>query len=662
MAPRSVFYTTLITTFLLIPLDVFASVILSEVQIEGEKAADEFVELYNNGNDLVNLSGWSLRKKSAADVTTKGSSLKTFGSSDTVPAHGYFLWANSGSIFKDMVDTTTSSSLSDNNSLALYDKSGALIDSLTWGSSHALPYSPTLFDNPNKKEGFTRDLTTLTWSKTKAITPTNSKGEVYKEVVVPSIPPEPSPFTTIFINEVLPNPKEKNDAGEFIELYNPGSSTVDLSGWEIHDASTTGKYIFPSGKSIAALNYLVVTDQDFTLSLNNSIETLTLWDKDKRLVHEVKYEKTKEGIALGLVGGTLRGMRVPTPGAVNSENAEPVTKERVPKKSFRGFATEFRARSKDSDGDQLKFTWDFGDGHKSYKENISHKYLKSGRYTVTLTTDDGIDTTTETFDIKIEKYRAPKVRITSFIPNPKGNDSELEWIEIENHEKREVNLKGFSIATGTKKKSITNHPIREDFIIPAKSTKKLTREFSLFALGNVRGHIELRAPDGTVIQDLKYKFDKSLKDGVVLKKEKGRRLETITPTNQEETTETNTPQTPISNEEPKVETTLPPESTSENVTSPIPTENPSPDTPTQLESETVSEENIEPETSTEEVEVKESSPLVSTLQSQGKKFISILFGLDISESKNILAEWGDALNIVLNEWLADTAVATRQPE
>lgn len=660
MALRSVFYTTLIIILFLFPMEAFAAVLLSEVQIEGEKAADEFVELYNESSDPVNLSGWSLRKKSVADVTAKGSSLKTFGSNDTIPAHSYFLWTNSTSIFKDIADATTSSTLSDNNSLALYDKSGTLIDSLTWGSGHTLPYSPTLFGNPDKKESFTRDLATLVWSKMKTITPTNSKGEVYKEIVVTPVSPESGPFITVFINEVLPNPKEKDDAGEFIELYNPGSTSIDLSGWEIHDASATGKYIFPSGKSIPALGYLIVTDQDFTLSLNNSNETLTLWDKDKRVVHEVRYEKTKEGVALGLVGGVLRGMRAPTPGAANSENAEPVTKERVPKKGYRGFATEFRARGKDSDGDQLKFTWDFGDGHKSYKENTSHKYLKSGHYTVALTTDDGIDTTTESFDIKIEKYRAPKVRITAFIPNPKGNDSELEWIEIENHEKRAVNLKGFSIATGTKKKSITNHPIREDFIIPAKSARKLTREFSLFALSNVRGHIELRAPDGIIIQDLKYKFDQSLKDDVVLKKEKGKRLETITPTDQEETTETTTPQTLESNEGLKVETVLPPESTSKKVISPIPTENLSPDTPTELESELVPEENNLPEIPSEET--NESSPLVSTLQSQGKKFISTLFGLEVSENKNILADWEDALNTVLNEWLADTAVATRQPE
>lgn len=498
---------------------------LSEVQVSGTAANDEFVELYNNGNTAVNLSGWSLRRKGTSDITAKGSSLKTFGGDDAIPAHGYFLWANSASIYRDHADVTTGSSLSDNNSLALYDKDGVLIDSLTWGTGHASPFAPAQFGNPGKSESFARDLASLAWSTTGNVTPTNSKGETSVSESG-STETGSSPYK-ILINEVLPNPQEKGDAGEFIELYNPSLESIDLSGWEIRDASVTGKYIFPIGTSITALSYLVVTDEEFSLSLNNSNETLSLWDKEKRPVHRVQYEKTKEGISLNLIGSMLRGARKPTPGAANSENRDPTTKERVPKKGYRGFAIEFRARGKDSDGDKLKFIWDFGDGHKSYKENTSHKYLKSGRYTVTLSTDDGIDTAQEKFEIKIEKYRAPNVRIVSLVPNPKGNDSELEWIEIENRERHEVNLRDFSIATGTKKQSITNHPIREDFILPAKSMKRLSREHSLFTLGNERGHIELRSPDGKVLQHLKYKFDKSLADDAVLKKEKGRALAII---------------------------------------------------------------------------------------------------------------------------------------
>lgn len=649
------FILALIVLIFLAPTPVFAAVMLSEIQIAGAKASDEFVELYNSGEESVNLSGWSLRRKSVGDTTATGSSLKTFGASDAIPAQSYYLWANSASLFKDHADTTTGSSLADNNSLALYDKSGALIDSLTWGTGHVLPYSPALFGNPDAKESFVHDLVTLAWIKTKSPTPTNSKGVTFEESSN-EVTVSDSPYK-ILINEVLPNPKEKSDAGEFIELYNPGTESVDLSGWEIHDASATGKYVFPSGQSIPALGYLVITDQEFSLSLNNSNETLSLSDSQKRPVHRVGYEKTKEGVSLNLVGTRLRGARKPTPGMANSENTDPVTKERVPKKGHRNFAIEFRARGKDQDGDKLKFTWDFGDGHKSYKENTSHKYLKSGRYTVSLTTDDGIDTTRETFDIKIEKYQAPKVRIVSFVPNPKGKDSDLEWIEIENQENRAVNLKGFSIATGTKKKSIANHPIHEDFTIPAKSVKRLTREHSLFTLGNVRSYIELRAPDGKVIQDLKYKFDKSLGDDTVLKKEKGKSLTTVSAPTEAIELETAQPETQSNLDTPPAET----------IEGEAATTQPSDEalTPTVTHEESASEDAALPTTEEEEVRTDGSVGLADFLRRihlSRETFPLSLFLSDPFESNSFLAHWQRTLNIFLNDWLTDTSVATTEAE
>ncbi len=521
--------------FLAFPFPLQASVILSEIQVSGDKAADEFVELYNTGSDLVNLSGYSLRRKSQGDATAKGSSLKTFSSSDSIPAQGYFLWASSSGIFKDHADTTTGGGLSENNSLGLFDKDGNLIEFLTWGNGHSLPFSPASFENPDKKESFTRDLDSLDWNKTQDISPTNSKGEIWK-VDGPETPTT-KPFTQIVINEVFPNPDSKGDVGEFIELYNPLSETVDLSGWEIRDAATSGKYVFTNRKKIEGKSYLVITDEDFTLSLNNSKETVTLYDAEKRVVHTVSYDKTKEGVTLNLVGEKLRGGKIPTPGKENILNTDPVTKERVPKKGYRDIAVEFSAKGKDSDGDSLKYSWDFGDDHKSYKRETTHKYRETGTYTVTLTIDDGTDTTTETFEIKIEKYKAPKLRIVALMPNPEGKDSEFEWIEIENREKKTVDIQGFGIATGSKRKSITNHPIKDSLEIKGKSIKRLTRDDALFTFNNQKGYVELRDPTGEVIHSFKYKFDKSLKEGVVLKKEKGKSLITLEPETSEETSD-----------------------------------------------------------------------------------------------------------------------------
>lgn len=518
----AMFLAILMAFFCVPPATVSASggPIISLIQIGGDKASDEFVELFNPTDQPINLSGWSLRKKTKSDASVKGSSIKTLGAADGVPAHGHLVWANSTGVFKDFADVTTTGSLSADNSLGLFDQDGVLVDFATWGDGHVAPFGPKNFENLKEKERAARDHPTLSWSISKSPTPTNSLGEKYQEELPP--PPPPSTSWTVRINEVFPNPKAKGDIGEFIEFYNFGENDIDLSGWTLRDASTTGKYVFPAGKTIMKAGYFVVTDQDFTLSLNNTKEGLSLFDSGGNLVHSVAYEKTKEGVTLNWVNGRLRGGRTPTPGAENTDNTDPVTRERVPKKGYAGVPVDFRARGSDSDGDALKFTWNFGDGHKSYKEKTSHTYEKTGRYAVTLSTDDGIDTAMESFEIEIKKYEYPKLRIVAFMPNPEGKDTEKEWVEIENLGKKEVNLKGFGIATGTKK--LVNHPIRDDFIIEGKSIKRLTREDSLFNLPNQKGKIELRAPDGKVLQKLKYAFDESLDDDVVLRKEKGKRL------------------------------------------------------------------------------------------------------------------------------------------
>src|SRR3989344_5067595 len=69
-------------------------VVISEVQINGANANQDFVELYNPTNSIVDLNGWQLRRKDSAGTD---SSLVLIGAGKTIPAHGFFLWANSQS-------------------------------------------------------------------------------------------------------------------------------------------------------------------------------------------------------------------------------------------------------------------------------------------------------------------------------------------------------------------------------------------------------------------------------------------------------------------------------------------------------------------------------------------------------------------------------------
>src|SRR4051812_45100975 len=57
------------------------------------------------------------------------------------------------------------------------------------------------------------------------------------------------------INEIMYHPASTNLLEDFIEIYNPGTNAVDLTGWKI----TKGvNFSFPSNTVLAAGGYLVV--------------------------------------------------------------------------------------------------------------------------------------------------------------------------------------------------------------------------------------------------------------------------------------------------------------------------------------------------------------------------------------------------------------------
>jgi len=528
-------------------------VIISEIQITGGtgRTADDFVELYNTSSETIDISNYRLRYKNSKG--TEGS-LKKIGKNVCLAAHGYYLWANKKGVFADIADAKTVKNIASNYSLALFaskNSNNAIIDSVSWGSK-ANPFNASTFhfeNNPSANESMIRDITTGEWALDFSKTPTPEKSTDTscpsnddKSKLPEQIQPPPAASYAIRINEIFPDPDAKKDAGEFVEFYNFGTKLIDISGWILRDATKTGKYIFPPETIIAPSLYFVVIDQDFKFALNNSNETVSLFDNNENLVDSTHYEKTKRNVSLNYTATGWRGGD-PTPEMPNQINNLPETKEKVPKKGYSNIPVQFNAKGKDADGDKLKYVWDFGDEHKSYKAKTSHTYKKNGTYTITLKTNDGKEDLLETFTIKIQSFTYPKIRITSFMPNPSGKDTVNEWIMLKNKGKKTVNLKGFSIATGWK--NLVNHPIRKNFILKPKQETKLTRANSLFTLPNKKGKIELRAPDGKVLQKIKYKPKKSIAENAIYQKKKGDRwrLETLSaenislgPENKENTT------------------------------------------------------------------------------------------------------------------------------
>lgn len=123
--------------------------VIVEVQIAGAASSNDFVKIFNPTGAAIDLTGWKLHKKSS---TGTDYSLKTFPTGMMIVSGGYITWANSENGFADSigVDVSSTETLSADNSVALMDPSGAVIDAVAWGTGmnqyvegDAYPTDPT---------------------------------------------------------------------------------------------------------------------------------------------------------------------------------------------------------------------------------------------------------------------------------------------------------------------------------------------------------------------------------------------------------------------------------------------------------------------------------------------------------------------------------------
>jgi hypothetical protein len=247
------------------------------------------------------------------------------------------------------------------------------------------------------------------------------------------------------------------------------------------------------------LDYLTIYKKDFSFALNDSgEESVSVYNPDKKLVDSMSYSTSKENYSWSFDGLKWRLSPYLTPGEINIFEKILKGKVKMDKNIYAHIYANFEAKA---DKDAQKFTWDFGDNHKSYLQKTRHKYEKSGEYEASLKITGHGEDNLYNFTVKVEDYSTPKVKIIGFVPNPKGKDSG-EYLLLQNKSKEKVNLLNWSIATGWK--NLYNHPIHDDFFLKKNESKKLTKKICAFTLNNTKTKIELRDPTGNVVQKIKY--------------------------------------------------------------------------------------------------------------------------------------------------------------
>jgi hypothetical protein len=500
-----------------------SEIIINEIQISGGsgKTSEDYIELYNKSSKPLEIGGWKIRKRTQGGTE---SSIKVFSDSAVIPAEGYFLWANSSIAEKIKADEATGSTVSANNSVALLDDEGKIIDQVAWGSGHVDPFvegaaviipagQPERIERKNFQDtGKNSEDFAIISSGSPA--PSGCLENPEKCAIKGDEPTNLS--DDILITELLPDPGSDNE--EYIEIYNGGNESLNLEKWELHDATKTGKYVFETDENIGAKEYFVVYKTKYKFALNNSgQEKIYVLDPSGKEISSASYNGSKENISYNFDGRDWHWSKFLTPGKKNIFEDVPEGELDIDDEIYADVYANFAILGLSK---KAKVTWDFGDGHKSYLQETRHKYAETGKYAASVKYSEGSEDVVKNFTIEVKKIKHPEVKIVAVNANPEGSDTDNETITVRNKSKKKINLNGWSIATGWKK--LINHPITEDFEIKAGKEKEITREISKFTLNNKKTKIELRYPDGEVAHKMKYKKEnKGIAEGEIYQKVKG---------------------------------------------------------------------------------------------------------------------------------------------
>lgn len=524
---------------------------INEILLEGP-GGEEFIELYNPTMETIKLTGWQWAYYPVGRNLNDPYRKKTFPAGAQIFPKTYYMIGlkGYGGELSQWQPYTSEQLNNTAGTIAIFSKSefilANLVDLVGWGEDNQLVVtgSATL---PPKGKSLGRtffintrnnqiDFMAQTISPGQENLP-DQEDEQEEDNEAEEIEAAGKCVNGIKLSEIYPNPPKGQT--EFVEVYNAGEVTCDLFGWSIEDLKAN-KVEFLKNSFVVAGGYFTLSEN---IGLNSTNETVFL-KNGKEIIDQINYKTSKSSASYNFDGTKWRWSKWLTPGLLNVFNNLPQSKNKIPKEAYVNVWTEFSAKAKDADGDKIKYTWDFGDGHKSYLVQTRHKYEKEGKYAGSLKISDGSEDDFFSFSIAVEKYPERKVKIVKVNPNPLGKDTENETITLKNESKKKINLEDWSIATGWK--TLYNHPILEKIILAPGKTMEITRKLCKFTLANKQTKIELRYPNGEVADKVKYKLEKSVIEGSVYQKV-GKKWEWISqkPITKEQKTSNN--QKPITN-------------------------------------------------------------------------------------------------------------------
>jgi hypothetical protein len=363
---------------------VIAQIQAGAVSTETAAATQEFISLYNNSTQDIDVTGWCLTNKTGLSfvcVTPVTSGQRLF-----LASHQYMVVASDSfaarhtSIVPDVIYPTTNamsgSLIGSSDTVTVKDTAGVAVDSFTWTASLAggtvyqrvaasdlvsLVDTDTTADFV-KLQGVvvpasgTYEVVTIVdqcsnLETVQTIIPVgyfqDSEGNCFQDACVNLDGPQLAvpeeyvdrgagecvyDYSLLQITELLPNVAGADVGHEFIELYNPTARMVALGNYQLKVGSKL--YDFPAGSSIGPGEYKAFYNSEIAFTLTNTTVTVTLVGDDGSVIDQpVAYNNPDEDMAWALIDGTWQYTNQPTPATENLASTVDVhvIEETVPK-------------------------------------------------------------------------------------------------------------------------------------------------------------------------------------------------------------------------------------------------------------------------------------------------------------------------------------------
>lgn len=277
---------------------------------------------------------------------------------------------------------------------------------------------------------------------------------------------------TVVINEVLYDAVGADQGHEWIELYNAGNETTNLSGWRIERAGTqfASVFTFSDGVAITAGEFLLVGESAVTGA-----------DASATLVFQNGGSAT-DGIRLvNDDGGVVDVLLYDAPNANNLPD-----EAGIPGASFAPDVAEGHSLARIPNGADTNASGaDFGDSSAPTPKAAN---VPSEEPTPT--------------PLPTARSAPLGVFVSEALPNPVGDDASGEFIEIFNSAKTTVDISGAQIDDAEGGSS--PYKIPDGTTIVSGAYRAFSRADTKLALNNEGDAVRLLAADGSLVASLTY--------------------------------------------------------------------------------------------------------------------------------------------------------------